>query len=225
MHIEHLSETRRELLRTLKTEGPSTIARLAQRLELSAEGVRQQLAQLQRDRWVEATVSREEGGRAGRPPALFRLSREGEHLFPKAYDRLNLTLLDAVRDSLGEEALDRVLNRIADEWTEAWAPRVAGLSMPARMQALKSIYQDGDAYMDVTSDGNHLVERNCPYLTTAMKRPVVCCVTVNVLSRLLGAKVVREQRFQDGHGCCAFRVDPSQPIAPDAKVERETPLG
>jgi hypothetical protein len=38
---------------------------------------------------------------------------------------------------------------------------------------------------------------------------------VALLSQLLGVEVVREERFQDGDGRCAFRVYDQRPIPED----------
>ncbi len=119
----------------------------------------------------------------------------------------------------GRRAVDQVLEKVAERWAAQWAQKVAGLPLPTRANVLKSVYQEGDAFMEVSSgnDGTlTLVEKNCPYLKTALERPAVCGVTVNVLSRLLGAKVTRGLKFQDGAGCCSFVVDPRSPVAPDA---------
>ena len=56
-----------------------------------------------------------------------------------------------------------------------------------------------------------LIERNCPFFSVAQKHPAICSVSVNTLERLLGFKVVREQRFQAGHGRCVFRVRLDEP--------------
>jgi hypothetical protein len=45
---------------------------------------------------------------------------------------------------------------------------------------------------------------------------VLCSTTVSTLSRLLGVRVVRDVRFQDGAGRCVFRVDPARPRPVDA---------
>ena len=66
------------------------------------------------------------------------------------------------------------------------------------------------------SGGFRLVEHNCPFLNVALERPVVCSVTVSLLSRLLGFEVVREEKFQAGDGRCAFRVLTDRPRPPDA---------
>ena len=60
--------------------------------------------------------------------------------------------------------------------------------------------------------GYRVIERNCPYLNAAMKRPALCSVTVNSLTRLLGVRVDREERFQNGDGRCVFRVYADEPV-------------
>jgi predicted ArsR family transcriptional regulator len=62
--------------------------------------------------------------------------------------------------------------------------------------------------MELREDGGDLllIEKNCPYLEVALKRPALCSVSVNVLARLLNAQVVREERFQEGHRRCVFRI-------------------
>ena len=82
------------------------------------------------------------------------------------------------------------------------------------MEALKSLYLANDPYMDAeqTDDGFLLVERNCPFFNTAMRRPAICSISVNTLTRLLGVRVAREQRFQDGDGRCVFHVYANEPV-------------
>ncbi|NIW79804.1 MAG: hypothetical protein GWN16_10240 [Calditrichae bacterium] len=41
---------------------------------------------------------------------------------------------------------------------------------------------------------------------------MLCRVTVMTLSRLLGVRLRREKKFQDGDRCCAFRVLTDRPI-------------
>ena len=63
------------------------------------------------------------------------------------------------------------------------------------------------------ADGLRLIEHNCPFLNVAQHHPALCSVTINTLSRLLGVRVVREERFQTGNGLCAFRILADQPLA------------
>jgi len=60
-------------------------------------------------------------------------------------------------------------------------------------------------------------------LNVATQRPALCSITVNALSRLLGYRVARQRKFQNGDGCCEFRVLLDQPIDPKQHTfERET---
>lgn len=199
----------------LKKRGTVTIAQLASELELTGEAVRQQLLQLQREGWIESTVDRSTvRGRTGRPATVYRLSVAGDHLFPKQYDALATAVIDAVANELGGDAAVRVLARVADERVATMTPAVAGRSLDQRLMILKNWYLSDDPYMDVERvDGDYrLIERNCPFYNTAMQRPALCSVSVNALTRLLGVRVDREEKFQNGDGRCVFRVHSDQPV-------------
>src|SRR5438309_5804375 len=199
--VDQLPDSRRAILLALKREGPSTIARLAAELQLTGEAVRQQLLQLQREGWIEAKIAREqERGRTGRPATRYSLTEAGDHLFPKNYDLLNIAFIDAVADELGPEAAKRMLKRVSEDRASSVSASLRGRTLEERVEALKNFYLEGDPHMQVQkSDGLfRLVERNCPYINTAMQRPALCSVSVNALTRILGVRVEREQTFQAG---------------------------
>ncbi len=222
--LNHLPDSRRAVITALKKHGAATIAQLAADLSLTGEAVRQQLLQLQRDGWVEAAVDRESGrGRTGRPATRYRLTEAGDHLFPKHYDVLAVAVIDAIGEELGEDAAVRVLARVAKDKVDAVAPLLEGRSFEERLAVFRNWYLEDDPYMEVEMlDGDiRLIERNCPFLNTAMRRPALCSVSVNALTRLLGVRVVREERFQNGDGQCVFRGYARQPI--DAATWEFTP--
>jgi predicted ArsR family transcriptional regulator len=106
---------------------------------------------------------------------------------------------------------------------EEWEAVVGSLPFDARLKLLTGIYQDGDPFCHLEHDEDgttQLVETNCPYLEVARRRPALCSVTVSVLRRLLGRKVVRTQRLQDGHGRCVFKIF-DQPADTNQFFERE----
>ena len=215
--IAQVPQTRRRILTSLKRGGPSTISVLSGRLEISGEAVRQQLIQLQRDGWVRATIERSDrSGKSGRPATRASITGAGEHLFPKRYDSLALELMDAIETEFGPARLGRVLGALAEEVVRRWLPRMRGKPIEERVQLLKSIYFEEDPFVEVEIDeddhGYRIVERNCPFLNVAVKRPAVCSITVHAFSRLLGCRVIREKRFQHGAGHCSFRVLPGEKI-------------
>ena len=216
--IDQLPDSRRAILLSLKRDGAATIAQLAENLGLTGEAVRQQLLQLQRDGWIEARVSRPlERVRTGRPATSYRLTVAGDHLFPKHYDALNVAMMDAVAEELGPEASTRVLARVAAEKVAAIEPSLRGMALPERVVALKDWYLHDDPYMQVedAEGGFRLIERNCPFINTAMRRPALCSVSVNALTQLLGVRVAREEKFQNGDGRCVFRIYGKEPVDPE----------
>ncbi len=217
MNIEQLAETRQLILRTIKREGAATIAELASLFEMTREAVRQQLLQLEHDGWVKGFLKREPGNGGGRPAMRYHLTSEGEHLFPKHYDSLTVEVLDTVADQLGKDALVQILTTMTDARVREWEPRLQGLSLVKRVEVLKEIYHENDAFMEIENAGDRLclIERNCPFFNVAKRRPALCSVTVSLLTRLLGHRVVREESFQNGDGRCVFRVMLAEPIPED----------
>jgi len=190
---------------------------LAAELQLTGEAVRQQLLQLQREGWIEAKVTRSmERGRTGRPATSYCLTEAGDHLFPKHYDALNVAMMDAIAEELGPDALKRILERIANDKVAVTQQMIGSLPLAARMQALKDWYLKDDPHMQLeqVEDGFKLIERNCPFINTAMNRPALCSVSVNALTKVLGVRVAREEKFQNGDGRCVFRVFANEPVDP-----------
>ena len=81
---------------------------------------------------------------------------------------------------------------------------------------LRGFYFEGDPFTSVERVDSEtiLVERNCPFQKVAMARPQLCSTTVSTLTRLLGVRVERRRRFQNGDGRCTFHVLADQPIDP-----------
>ncbi len=207
--LDALPEPRRSILVAIKGTGAMDITELAERIGISYEGMRQQLGQLELDGWVTRTLERGTS-RPGRPRSLLQLTPAGDHLFPKEYDDLAVALIDAAGERLGPAAVRQLLEEVARKKVEHWEPRLAGKSFEERLEALSDIYLSDDPFCRVEygdSDGPKLVEMNCPYLEVARRRPALCSVTVSVLRRLLGRRVMRTERFQDGCGRCVFQIE------------------
>jgi len=215
MTFQNLPTMRRAILSILKQDGPSELSILAARLKVTKEAIRQQLVALDQEGWVQREPVRRAKARSGRPVVRYSLSPAGDHVFPKAYDALAVEILQTVSGKLGPEALRKVLAGFAEARVQKWAPLLAGKSLPEKLKALKDLYQAKDPFTRVeeAKDGLRLVEGNCPFLSVASQQPALCSVTVSVLSRLLGVEVVREERFQAGHGRCVFKVNTDKPLA------------
>jgi DeoR family suf operon transcriptional repressor len=202
-----LSDARKEILRFIKDKGEAGVEDVATLMEMTHEGARKHLLALEKEGWV-SKLGRKRLSWLGRPTLRFSLTAAGEHLFPKQYDHLALGMVEAVAEQQGPEAVRGMLAFLADKQVALWAPRLKGKSLEEKLEILKAIYMENDPFVKVEKEGEtwRLVESNCPYYNVAMKQPALCSLTVNVLSRLLGTKVTRVERFQSGDRRCAFVV-------------------
>ncbi len=220
-----VTDFRREILTFLKQHGEVTVQEAADRFEITHEGARRQFLQLEREGWIVRRPRRDRQRGAGRPTLGFTLTPAGDHLFPKHYDVLSLELIEAVLKTSGPEALRKLLAAITDKQVAKWEPQLRGKSLEERLQLLKGLYYEGDPYMAVRRSGEEirLIENNCPFLNVAIQQPALCSLTVGTLQRLLGVRVVREERFQTGDRRCVFRILRDQPVSPDAPFAFEAP--
>lgn len=200
-------DIRMRLLRLVKARGSCAIGEAAKRLRVTHEGARRQMAALEESGWV-ARQPGPETGKRGRPVEMYSVTPSGDRLFPKAYDRLSSDLIAGVAAAGGPAFMRKVLAALAEMQVAAWEPMLAGLSAEARLERLKGLYLQDDPFMSVEKrDGDLiLIERNCPFLNVAMEHPALCSLSVSTLERLLGHPVVREEKFQSGHGRCVFRI-------------------
>lgn len=188
------------------------MSELASYLDISGEGVRQHLLQLEKEGWVNRNS---ENNGIGRPVLQYRLTTAGEHLFEKNYDHLTIEVLDTLSNTLGEAALKDLLSAMIEQRIHQWERKLDGLNIEERLNALKDFYKKDDSYMEIENK-NHvysLIERNCPFHNVALQRPILCSVSVSVLTHLLGCSVKREKRLQNGDGCCVFQVQLDEPIS------------
>lgn len=210
--LDDFADLKRSLLMALKHDGPTAIAALAKPLRVTGEAVRQTLASLERDGWVrKRRPARAE--RPGRPLALYELTAAAEELFPKAYDALAVELLDTIADQVGAKTLEKILAALVEARLKRLTPDLKGLPLEKRLEKLKELYATEDPFMSVERKGRELrlIERNCPFYGVASRRPALCSVSVNVMSRVLGHRVSRDERFQSGDGRCSFVVKLDQP--------------
>lgn len=59
---------------------------------------------------------------------------------------------------------------MTEERVRRWRPLLKSMSLRQRLQALCSLYEDKDAYVEVQcrEGGPALIERNCPFLSVAV---------------------------------------------------------
>ena len=109
--MSRLTESKRRLMELLKRRGPITAIDLAGALGLTDVAIRQHLEALA-EKGLVASEPQPTGGHIrgrGRPSMAWSLTELGGEIFPDRHADLTVGLLEAMKKSLGEEALLRIV--------------------------------------------------------------------------------------------------------------------
>jgi predicted ArsR family transcriptional regulator len=226
-HLENLSAPGRpasdKLLLRLKTHGPQTAALLGEAMGTTAEAARQQLIKLAQTGMAEPV---ETAHGVGRPTQVWSLTPAGNARFPDSHADLTVQLLQAVQDTLGERALDRLIaareSGIRKRTLAEMEPvtdleqRISKLAETrAREGYMAEWWREGDAFM--------LAENHCPICLAATLCPGFCRSELELFRKVLGAQVTvtRVEHMLAGSRRCAYRIEPKK--AEPRRPRRSTP--
>jgi predicted ArsR family transcriptional regulator len=197
------------LLLLLKTQGPLSAPELARRLDVTPQGMRRRLEALA----AEGYVMPEPGSAdIGRPPSRWRLAPAGEARFPDAHDAVAVELIEGIRATLGEAALDRVIALRERAQHGRYAMALAGQrGLAGKLRRLAEL-RSAEGYMaevrDADDDSLLLIEHHCPICSAAKVCQGFCRSELAVFRAALGASVSveREQHLLQGDQRCVYRV-------------------
>jgi len=204
-------KTRRAIVKLLKTDGPLGSAQLAKRLGLTAMAVRQHLYALQSEKLVTAE---ERPVPVGRPAKFWHLTREADRLFPEAYAELNVALINALKDTFGDEGLDRVLVSRSARQQSNYAKRIRPADpLEKKLSELARVRTEEGYMAEVKSEdgGSYLlVENHCPICAAANACQGFCATELDLFRSVLGpsVEVERVEHIVSGDRRCAYRVTP-----------------
>ena len=205
------SPLRREILATLRQNGPMSPDRLAGLLGASRTGVLQQLRALEEVGLVTRQTVRHG---VGRPRHLYDVTPDAQGLFPANYGALATGLLEAISAVGGDDLVEEVFRarrqqialRVRTQLDERCAPDA---TLADRVREL-AVLQDGQGYLcraSVEEDGTiRLREHNCAIYHVAMGHPAACGAELELFRDVLGVDVVRESHIATGDRACVYRV-------------------
>jgi len=197
------------VLMALKMHGAMPAAAIGKMLGTTGEAARQQLARLADDGLVAAT-SQARG--VGRPTQSWALTAEAQARFPDTHAALTVQLLDIVRTSLGEGALDAIISARETEtrasYEAAMATRTSLRDKVATLTELRS--QEGYmAEWREQADGSMLLlENHCPICAAATACQGFCRAELDVFRAVLGpeVEVTRQEHIVSGGRRCSYAI-------------------
>jgi predicted ArsR family transcriptional regulator len=204
-----VSQTRRRIVKLLKTEGPMDSARLAARLKVTPMAVRQHLYALQEERLVSAE---ERPVPVGRPAKHWRLTPEADRLFPDAYAEISVALIDAVGATFGPGGMARLLEtRLARQQADYGARITSSAPLGKKLQQLARVRTEEGYMAEVKPDGRGaflFIENHCPICAAATACQGFCATELDLFRGLLGkdVSVERAEHIVSGDRRCAYRI-------------------
>ena len=196
------------ILGVIKRRGPQRAADLGKALGITGEAARQQLVQLADAGLVSPEVQRRG---VGRPSRLWSLTAAGHARFPDTHAELTVQLIEAVRGTFGESALEQVIRGREKEIRHAYRAALEGArSLEVRVARLAEI-RAREGYMAEwrkDGDGFLLLENHCPICTAAAACQGFCRSELKIFREALGpdAHVERTEHILTGARRCAYRI-------------------
>jgi predicted ArsR family transcriptional regulator len=195
-------------LMLLKTRGALTAASIAQELGITNEGARLQLLKFTEEGLV---TSYNESQGVGRPKQFFNLTALGNTKFPDTHAELTVKLISIMRDTLGEDALQAVIDVSEASGKARYLNELEQLfSLEDRIAKLTEI-RSREGYMaEYTKDkeGYLLIENHCPICAAAKSCQGFCSAELNVFKHVLGdgVQISRLDHIVSGDRRCAYRI-------------------
>jgi DeoR family transcriptional regulator, suf operon transcriptional repressor len=196
---------RGDVLRELKRAQPLTAKALGEKLGVSANAIRHHLKELEAESLV--TYGREQRG-VGAPTFAYRLSSQGEALFPKRYEQTLNDLLNRVAERQGRAATAAMLEDLYADLTRRLQAELVGVAPEARLTAVARVLSDAGYMAESDAQGGafRLAEHNCAIKSVAERFPEVCAAEAKFLQTVLAATVERTAHIVDGCNACEYAI-------------------
>jgi predicted ArsR family transcriptional regulator len=207
--------TRDLVARTILENGPKPAAELAERLGLSPAAIRRHLDALVADGLLVEREPRPSTHRGrGRPARTYALTDAGRAAFPHAYDDLANTALRYLRETGGEQAVQRFAeHRAATLAADLRRTVDPAAPLATRAEALAGAlsehgYASTTQAVDVTGavQGVQICQHHCPVAHVAAEFPQLCEAETRAFEQVLGTYVQRLATIAHGDGVCTTHV-------------------
>ena len=197
---------RGDIIREIKRAQPLTAKELGEIFGVSANAVRRHLKELEAEGLV--VYGREQRG-TGAPTYAFRLSSDGEALFPRQYEQALTRLIGHVVDHEGRAAaiavvdeqyadLRRQLGGVSDNLTPFDRLKNVTNVMGEAGFMTESSEEDGEVMLSV---------HNCVLHAVVNCLPEVCDTELRFLEDALGARVERQTHILSGCNACEYTIE------------------
>ncbi len=207
------------ILTEIKRSQPVTAKELSAVFGVSTNAVRRHLKELELDGSV--LYVREQRG-MGAPAYVYRLTPQGEALFPNRYESALTDLLRHIEEKAGRGEISQLFAAQFRARAEALKTELADQPVEIRLQRLVRILTE-EGYMaewDNRDGAIRLAEHNCAIRAVAERYPEVCAAERRFLTEVLASQVERRTHITEGSNACEYAITPGVP-AEETPARRE----
>lgn len=199
---------RGEILVQVKKAQPVTAKELADSFGVSANAVRRHLKELEAEGLV--VYGREQRG-TGAPTYTYRLTGNGERLFPTQYGEALTDILSLVAQSSGREAVREMFAERFRGQAESIRTELAGATLEEKVAALVDLLsqQGFMAAWSAESGELKLAQHNCAVRAAAERFPEICAAEADFLREVLQSEIQRDSYIPEGCNTCQYSIGPA----------------
>jgi predicted ArsR family transcriptional regulator len=208
--MENIFADNEKALWILKVRGPQPLASVASEMKVTTEGARFHLLKLANDGLVQSAS--ESKGR-GRPQQIWSLTALGHARFPDTHAELTVKIISLMRESLGEEAVQTVIEANEKKGIAKYTNDLKECpDLESKIHKLAEVrYREG--YMAEylkEEDGYLFIENHCPICAAAQICQQFCQSELQTFQTLLGKEtsVTRIDHILAGASRCAYKIVP-----------------
>jgi predicted ArsR family transcriptional regulator len=193
---------RMRIIDTLKKTQGLSVNELGERLKLSYMGVKQHCDELERNGYVD-TWRRPKP--VGRPEMVYRLTPKARTFFPTATNGTTIDILNAANRLYGHAAAEKLLYSVFSLKTEEYIRKLHGNTLPELADMLAKM-RNQEGYMSEYSaeEPVAIVEYHSPIYDLLEAFPLVKRLEREMMERILGVRVEREEEIASGLYRCRF---------------------
>ncbi|NJM70530.1 MAG: iron-sulfur cluster biosynthesis transcriptional regulator SufR [Scytonema sp. RU_4_4] len=218
METTHQSSTKQDILEYLLKHSQATAFDLAEALDISPQGIRRHLKDLEAEELISFSLSVQGG--MGRPQHIYQLTRTGRDRLRQdgtdGYGQFAVSLLDTLAETVGRDQVSSILRKQWERKAEEYRERLGNASLSDRVAILVKL-RKAEGFMaechpaesseSSESDRFILTEHNCAISNVAESFPSICGHELEMFAAVLpDCTVERTHWIINGEHRCGYLV-------------------
>jgi len=205
------NDSSEQILTLLKKRGKATSKSIADELYITKEGARKHLLNLLAGNYVKSSI---EIMGVGRPSTFYSLTDKGLSRFPDSHADISVQLLRSVKNLLGENALDLLINDRGKIIYDRYSKEISEAgTLEEKLEALCKKRSEEGYMAEWRKENNifYLIENHCPICAAATECQKFCHSESQNFKKLFGNEYIieRVEHIVGNENRCVYKIIPN----------------